>query len=243
MRQIGLSIVLAILALWHTVAYCVVPVIDESTVYQTTLTALHTLDSVHQQATQLQQDWNFYTQQARHLVSLPVSMIEQISQTYSEYNDLLNQGRSIAYTTTKALSDFEQLYQTASQGNIPFTQRAQQMLGQVRELSRTLTAVSAIYTRLCQDQGNVQTLLAASQSSPGTLSAIQAQTQLLGVMTSQQASLQEIGAATSRVQMGFIMREITAEERAQWNASRFMEGYGDGAFRGPHQGQGSPLPE
>jgi P-type conjugative transfer protein TrbJ len=116
------------------------------------------------------------------------------------------------------------------------------MINQVREAGRAATAVTAIFDRLCADQTNVRTLITASQSAPGTLAAMQAQAQLTAVLSDQQASLQQIAATTSRAQVGFIMREVTAEEHAQWNAQQFMQGFGDVSFRGPHEGQGFTLP-
>lgn len=196
---------------------------DPINLIQNTLTAARTLISNANEATQIENQLNEYVQQAKHLVALPMSVIDDISSLYQQYNNLLNQGLGISYAATDAVKQFEALYDTGMNGNVPLMQKAQQMIGQVRAASRDLTAVSAIYSRLCADQSHVQTLITASQAAPGSLAAQQATNQLMGVLANQQASLQEITATTGRVQTGFIMRQVTAEEQAQWNAQHYLQ--------------------
>jgi P-type conjugative transfer protein TrbJ len=218
-------------------------VLDPTNLVQTTLTAARTLESNTNEAIQIRNQLDSYLQQAKHLVALPMSAIDQVSSLYAQYTDVLNQGRGISYMLSSSLHQFESAYGNAMNGNVPIMQRAQQVMGQIRDAGRIVTQVSAIYERLCQQQGQVQRLLAASQAAPGTLAALQAQNQLMAVLTDQQASLQTMQAAAARVQTGFIMREITAEERAQWQSQQWLATYPTTGFRGPGQGQGPKLPD
>ena len=218
-------------------------VIDPTNLIQNSATAGRMLQSIQQQATQIQQDINFYTQQAKHLISLPMSYVDDITRLYQQYNNLLQQGRGIAWTTKDAISQWEKLYEVGFNGNVPIMQRAQAMIGQIRAVGASMNAVSALYDQLCADQAQAQALVAASQAAPGTLAAQQATNQMLYLVSQQQGSLQQLTAATGRLQSAFIMREVTAEERAAWNAQQFIQGYGEGIFRGPHEGQGKPLPQ
>jgi conjugal transfer/entry exclusion protein len=83
----------------------------------------------------------------------------------------------------------------------------------------------------------------ASQAAPGPLAAQQATNQLLGVLADQQGALQQMQATVGRAQTGYIMREVVADEQAQYNSKVWMTDYGAGTMRGPGQGQGPKLPD
>jgi P-type conjugative transfer protein TrbJ len=231
-----------LLFICSTSSYCIIPVIDEAAIGEHILVAANTLKSTYNEATQIKNQIDAYMQDAKHLVALPQSYLDQILGLYQEYNTLLNEGRGISYTMKNAAEQFEQLYAVATQGGLPIAQRLQAMANQVRTASQAATATTAIFDKLCADQTTVQNLIAVSQASPGSLAAQQAQAQLLGVLSSQQADLTRIQATIGRVQTGYIMRETIVEEHAQSEGQRYMADWPTEKMRAPMEGKGFALP-
>lgn len=197
-------------------------VLDPTNLVQNTLTAARTLQSNTNQVLQLNQAVQGYIQDAKAFVAIPMSYIDQVSSLYAEYNNALTQAQGMAWTLRNATTQFEQLYSVGFNGNGSFMQRAQAMLAQVRAASQAATQATALFDRLCAQQASVTTLIAASQAAPGSLGAQQATNQLLGVMADQQGSLQQMQATIGRVQVGYIMQQVVAEEHAQTNAQQFL---------------------
>ena len=221
------ALALLVLLLCPQVGYCIFGIgditFDPTNFAQNTMTAFRSLQSNINEATQIQNQIRGYVQQARHLVSLPMSYVDQITGLYQEYNNTLNQARGIAYTVQNGVRQFEQLYETTVNGTMPLMQRAQAMLQQIRASGAAATQMTAIFDRLCAEQATVATLQAASQAAPGTLAAQQATNQLMGVLAEQNASLQQMQATVGRVQIGYVMRQTVAEEQAQQNVNQYLQ--------------------
>jgi type IV secretion system protein TrbJ len=240
-RVLLLSIFLLIV--FHANSHGVIPVIDEASIVQTTLTAFRTLQSNVNEAAVLKNQIDGYVQQAKHLVAVPISYVEDIAAMYQKYNAMLNEAKGIAFTLNNSVNQFETLYDVATHGNISVVQRAQAMLNQIRNASRAATAVTALWEKLCLDQAKVEQLVTISQAAPGTLAAMQAQTQLMAVLSTQQADLARVQATVGRVQVGYIMQQAVAAEQSQANAQQWLATWPAGGFRGPGHGQGRSLPD
>jgi P-type conjugative transfer protein TrbJ len=234
---------LAILVFLTTRGLCLVPVVDEANIVQTTLTAVRALESNTNEALALAKQAEAYVQDAKHLVALPTSIIDQITSQIQEYYDLLQDGKSLAYSVSAAVKQFDDAFASGMGGNVPLLQRAQQMQGVMRDMGRIAVQAQAVYKRLCDTKGATDTLLRASQVAPGSLAAQQAGNQLLGVLIDQQGALQQIQATASRVQTSAAMRELVSDEMARANAERWLADWPTAPFRGPGQGQGFKLPE
>jgi P-type conjugative transfer protein TrbJ len=237
-----LILILALLT-WPPVAQGIIPVIDEANIVNTTLTAFRALESNTNEAVQIAKQVEAYVQDAKHLVALPTSLIDQITSTIQSYYDLLQDGTSLAYSVTTAVQQFDTLYASGLSGNVPLLQRAQQMQGTLRDMGRIAVQAQAIYKRLCDTKDATDTLLRASQAAPGSLAAQQAGNQLLGVLIDQQGALQQIHATASRVQTSAAMRDLVSDELARTNADRWLADMPRTPFRGPGQGQGFKLPD
>lgn len=205
-----------------TVAVAIIPVVDEASLLQTTITAAKAILSEVHEATIASQTLQSYIQDAKALVALPLSYVDQVSALYAQYNGALTQGQGMAWTLRNATTQFEQLYSASVQGNVGLMQRAQAMLAQVRAASQAAAQATALFDRLCAQQSSVATLITASQAAPGPLGAQQASNQLLAVLADQQGSLQQIQATVGRVQVGYIMQQTVAAEQAQVNAQQFL---------------------
>jgi P-type conjugative transfer protein TrbJ len=220
-------------------------VFDPTNLVQNAAAALSAAKSNINEATQLQQGIVSLTHQAKHLASLPQSWVNDITQAINGYYDILQQGRGLTYQVQSAAQQFEQLYEAAKAGDVQGgAQRLQAMLAQIREAGRVAVQAQAVFDRLCGQQAQIQQMVTASQSAVGTTQVGQATNQLLGALGEQQASLQQIAAATGRVQLSVAMRQTVAEEQARVNADAWLATWPQlGGFKGPGEGQGQRLPE
>lgn len=216
---------------------------DPLALIQTTITAGKAVLTEANTAQTALQSLQSYYQDAKAFVAIPMSYVDQVGNLYDQYNNALQQAQGMSWTLRNTTAQFEQLYSSGFGGNTSFMQRAAGMINQIRAASRAANDATALFERLCAQQGSVKTLMIASQAAPGSLAATQATNQLLGVMADQQGSLQQMQATLGRVQVGFIMQDTVANEQAQLNASQWLQGYGDDKLRGPGQGQGPRLPE
>ena len=86
------------------------PVIDISSLKQSILTAAHTLQEVNNQITQIQQFVQMLQNEARNLLSLPNSALQQITGAIDQVNSLMRQAQSLAYDAARIDQQFEQLF-------------------------------------------------------------------------------------------------------------------------------------
>lgn len=218
---------------------------DPLNLVQTTWTAARTLQSNVNEVVQINNQVQSLLNEAKQLVALPMSYVEQIEAEIQKYYDLMNEGQAMAYRVQGMAQQFQALYDTAVTGGGTGTvlHRAQAVLRQVKAAGRVGMEAQAIYDRLLAQQTTTKRLVTASQGAVGQLQATQATNQLLAVLGDQQASLQQLTATMGRVQVSYIMREVVAEEQARLNADQWLQGWPTGGFRGPGQGQGPRLPE
>lgn len=219
--------------------------LDPTNLAQNTLQAVRSLISNANEVTQIQNQVRSLANEARQLVSLPLSLVNEIDAAIQGYTALLNQGRGMAYSLTSAVHQFESLYSGGFGGNTTFLQRAQRMLGQIREAGRLGTQATAIFERLCLQQERVGQLTAASQAAVGSLQAQQAGNQLQAVLAEQQISIQGILATDQRLKISQLMEEVVTREKAYENAQRYVQGLGlmVKPVAGPGVGGGVTLPE
>src|SRR5205807_4200226 len=71
------------------------PVIDVSGMKQSILTAAHTLQTVNNQITQIQQFVQMLQNEARNLLTLPFSALQQITSAIDQVNSLMKQAQSL----------------------------------------------------------------------------------------------------------------------------------------------------
>ncbi len=215
---------LLLLTLWPNVSWGVFGVgdivVDLITEAQTSLTALRTLASnlnevkiLNNQVTQLGND-------AANLAKLPLSLVGEVQQTMTTATNLFNQGRAIAYQAKASLDAFDTLF---TNGQIPFSQRAQAIFNEIRQTSRLATQVQSIYDELCANTARVEQLTNASQAAVGVLQAEQAGNQLLGVLASQQNGMYQLQANTARLQTLVYMQGVVEDEAAKQHAENMLK--------------------
>jgi type IV secretion system protein TrbJ len=187
---------------------------DPLNTFQGTLTAARSLVSNQNEATQIIQQIQQIAQDAKHLMSLPLSVVNDLQRAMDRYTALIADGRSTIGQIKAMTAQFEQLYASGWGGNADLMTRAKALLGKVREAGAFATQANALYDRITGQQAAVTRLLVASQVAPGSLAAQQATNQLLGTLAEQQVSLQALIAAQGEVQQRWIMTQVVGAEQA-----------------------------
>ena len=201
-----------------------IAVFDPSNYSQNLMTAANTLKQIDNQLTALQNQTQMLLNQARHLTSLPTSLLNDIDRTFTQTQNLLKQVDKIAYDV-QAIEQTFQKYQGFSA-----SQSDQQLINGARD--RWQTSVSAFQhsmsvgatavNNLLATQSHTDTLIGASQSAVGVLQVSQAGNQLLAVQARQMADLTALVAAQGRAQSIEQARQAAGEDQAREQVRRFL---------------------
>ena len=222
-------------------------VFDPTNLIQNTLTAIRTLQSNLNEATQIANDIRMIANQvqqlaneALNLATLPLSLLQDLQAQLQGYAALLRQAQGLSFQLGSIAAQYEQLYGTVGQparSSAALLQQASQWTQQLRQASATAMQVQSVWERLTGQQTRLQLALTASDTAQGNLQVSQATNQLLGVMAEQQASLQQILAASSRAEVSLLAMQAAQDEAARANAAHFMDGF---TTMTPVQGIGIP---
>jgi len=201
-----------------------IAVFDPSNYSQNLMTAANTLKQIDNQLTALQNQTQMLLNQARHLTSLPTSLLNDIDRTFTQTQNLLKQVDRIAYDV-QAIEQTFQKYQ-----NFSVSQSDRQLIDGARD--RWQNSVSAFQHSMSVGAGTVNnlpatqtqtdTLVGASQSAVGVLQVSQAGNQLLAVQARQLADLTALVAAQGRAQSIEQARQTAGEDQAHEQVRRFL---------------------
>ncbi len=169
--------------------------------------------------------------QVLNSVQQPLNLVNQIQTQVSNYATMLNQARMLSFQAANTVRDFESVFNVGGYGAADLLAKAQRMQQALKESGWTAAQAQAIYESLCVQSDNLNRAMTASASSSGQLSAIQAQSQVLGVIASQQVELQKIAAASERVQTGFVMMQITEKQQEQLAKDHWIDNFGSNGFK------------
>ncbi|MGE3350054.1 MAG: P-type conjugative transfer protein TrbJ [Ramlibacter sp.] len=222
-------------------------VFDPTNLLQNTLTAIRTLQSNLNEATQIANDVRMIANQGQqlayegqNLATLPLSLWHDLQAELRTYTRLLQQAQGLSFQLNQVPAQIAQLYATAghpARSSAALLQQASQWTQQLRQASATAMQVQSVWERLTGQQGQIQRALTASDTAQGNLQVSQATNQLLGVLAAQQGSLQQILAASSRAEASLLAMQAAQEEAARANATHFMDGF---TTMTPVQGIGIP---
>lgn len=201
-----------------------IAVFDPSNYSRNLMTAANTLRQIDNQLTALQNQTQMLLNQARHLTSLPTSLLNDIDRTFTQTQNLLKQADRIAYDV-QAIEQTFQKYQ-----GFGASQSDQRLIDGARD--RWQTSVSAFQhamsvgattvNNLPATQSHTDTLVSASQSAVGVLQVSQAGNQLLAVQARQLADLTALVAAQGRAQSIEQARQTAGEDQAREQVRRFL---------------------
>src|SRR5260221_1912179 len=222
----SVAAIAAIATSLFAVAHCAaqIAVFDPSNYSQNLMTAANTLKQIDNQLTALQNQTQMLLNQARHLTSLPTSLLNDIDRTFTQTQNLLKQVDRIAYDV-QAIEQTFQKYQ-----NFSVSQSDRQLIDGARD--RWQNSVSAFQHSMSVGAGTVNnlpatqtqtdTLVGASQSAVGVLQVSQAGHQLLAVQARQLADLTALVAAQGRAQSIEQARQTAGEDQAREQVRRFL---------------------
>ena len=201
-----------------------IQVFDPSNYAQNLQTAANTLKQINNQLTALQNQTQMLLNQARHLTSLPLSLVNSIDQTFTQTQNVLRNVDRIAYDV-QAIGQAFASYQhfNASQSDQQLIALAQgRWQTSIDAFQHSLSVGATTVNNLSATQTQTGTLVSASQSAVGQLQATQAGNQLLGVQSRQLSDLTALLAAQSRAAALELARKAAAEDQAREQTSRFL---------------------
>jgi len=201
-----------------------IQVFDPSNYAQNLQTAANTLKQINNQLTALQNQTQMLLNQARHLTSLPLSLVNAIDQTFTQTQNILHNVDRIAYDV-QAIGQAFASYQhfNASQSDQQLIALAQgRWQTSIDAFQHSLSVGATTVNNLSATQTQTGTLVSASQSAVGQLQATQAGNQLLGVQSRQLSDLTALVAAQSRAAALELARKAAAEDQAREQTSRFL---------------------
>ena len=193
------------------------PVIDISNLKQSILTAAHTLQEVNNQITQIQQFVQMLQNEARNLLSLPFSALQQITSAIDQVNNLMRQAQSLAYDVARIDQQFQQLFPSYS-GNVTqaklISDARARWQASVDTFKHTMQVQSRIVSDIQADEATLSTLVGQSQGAAGALQGVQSTNQLLALQARQLGSTQALLSANARAQGTEAMRRAEVEALA-----------------------------
>lgn len=202
-------------------------VYDPSNYAQNVLTAARALQQINNQITSLANQTQMLINQAKHLASLPTSVLSQIEGNFAEMKRLMGEADKLAYNVSNIESQFSSTFQNFAVGKSDA-----QLIASARErwqqslsaYEHSLKAGATAVQNLDSTRSQTSTLVSSSQSAVGVLQATQAGNQLLGVQTSQLADLTAMLAAQGRANVLEKSRQAAAQEQGREQFSRFLAG-------------------
>jgi len=193
-------------------------VIDPTNLVQNVLTATRTLQQVQLQIQTLRN-------QAEHLVSQGFDVSGELGRTLNEITRLTNEARALTYRIDQIERAFESHFPDAY-ADWSLTEQAQIADAQqdaAREAYRDSVMMQAqIVETVHADARNLDSLINASQSSSGELSAMQAGNQITALSAKQIMQMQEMMASQYRAQAIERSRAIYQEQVGAARHESFM---------------------
>jgi len=201
-------------------------------------------DSLAQQKQIITDQLTMVTQGAKQLLATPMDIAGQINGLMTTYNSALADVKGISYTIDSAKQEWESLYgATTSGASLPA--KAAAIAQAIQQASSQANQAEAIYARLCADTAQIQNLLAASKAAPGSLAALQVQTQVNALLAGQMQTLTQIEMTEARAHIMQIADDARTTEQSVKNSQNWISGFTDPSLTPVPfgQGKGNLLPQ
>lgn len=203
---------------------------------QAAMTAVNTARGLVQQAVQIANEVEMIKNQmemlayaAANLTKSPLQIVNNLTSLIGRYEFILRQAEGIGFQIDTLNARFDAVYGLFGQ---PVAD-VQLALGQlsaltkeVRRASLTAMRAQAIEDRLQAQHDHLQVALTASEASAGALAVAQNTNQILGILVDQQASMQQIYAASAHAQTAMALAAAAASEQARQLAAKATETWG-----------------
>lgn len=194
------------------------------------LTAVRTLQQVHNQIRQLANETQMLVNQAQNLANLPTSVAADLQSSLRAIDRLMLDAQGVAYQVAEIDSTYRRLFPEEYADAVSTSQIVQDA-HEAWRLARhgfqhSLEVQAETVGQLRTDAVTLDRLIAESQSAVGNLQATQAGNQLTALAAKQSMQLQTLLAALARADALEQARHVAAREQARARFDRFM---GDGA--------------
>ena len=236
-RKPRLKIILAALMMTGAVTLPVIPaqafiVFDPTNFSQNILTAIRTLQSNINEATQIANQVQGLANEARTLQSLPTSTLSAFQTQFSALLTFVNNIQGLAQDYVHLQAQFEHLFPDYSQVTGTLSTQAvsadlQKWLDNNRTtLQGAVTTGAALLQQLPQNQADIATLVNSSQGAQGALQALQAGNQLSAQIAGQLMNLNTQMGTYQQAQMAYLLErnaeKVASQRRLQdvmkdWN--------------------------
>ena len=208
--------------------------IDAANLSRNTVTSLKMIQDVAHQVTQIQNQIMQYEAMLQTLKSLDSQAFSQVrsllqSQT-DEYNQLYTDLNTIGYSLGQIDSEFNQLFpQGTDWNNVDYAQYSQYYQDWNKELRESAKKAMEAQTQVQRTQSynaEIAAILSRSQGAEGEVRQLQAQNQMMGVVSSQLSDLTSTLATSGRLSATLAARAATKEEASLELKRRATQGWG-----------------
>jgi len=221
--------------------YAAWPVIDYANLSRNTVTSIQMVQDVIHQVTQIQNQLNQYMAQLQSLQSLDQLTFRQvkvlIQANTDELNRVLNDMDAIGYSLNQIKTQYHDLFPQDNDFSgvdlAGYEEYYREWNKELNESARTAMESQAVIERSKQYNQEAAEILARSTGAEGEVRQLQAQNQMLGMMSSQIGDLTQILATSGRVAATAAARSAAEKAVDQELNRRSSEGYNDWESPGP----------
>lgn len=223
--------------------HAAIPVVDAANLTRNTITSMQMVQDVIHQAEQIQNQLRQYDAQLRALERLDSSSYDNLQRVMArnryEVSRLLQDLEAVSYNLERIDGQYSEIFPEDGAWSAEDAERyrhySRQWNEELRASSRKAMEAQSVLSRTEEYNNEVAEILQRSEAADGDVRQLQAQNQMLGVMSAQLSDLTTTIAASERVHA--TRMAISAEEReaAIRLSERLKEGWldwepGDPAF-------------
>jgi P-type conjugative transfer protein TrbJ len=240
MRKILMIVLMACLAVFIVLPAQAFVVYDPTNYLQNLKTAISTAQMLLNQAQQLQNDLLNLTKLDDNLAATNLATLKgNLSDLATLQKNLIGlvwDYRKIQQAWDAVYKDFT--YYNGLSGTA-YANQANTMLNQTNRAIYDAMKAQGLTAQTGKDAENLQQLLTASQSAPGSLAAAQAGNQIAGMQAQQLLRIETVMTASYRVESTYAAERVQREAGARANAQR-LQLKGENTLQNAETGAGFP---
>ena len=186
---------------------------------------LNQAEQIANQVTQIQHQAEMIAHMATDLTQLDFSSLGSIQAAMGKLEGVVNSAEGLGYQLYTLSSEFNKLYPQFD-GSVmtakDYSGQYQAWLNQTREGVKNAMAAQGLVMTNADHQAVLTSLVNESQSSKGTLQAIQAANQISAIMVTQLNELKTISAANGQAVSSYIAGQTAAENQGKAWSEKFF---------------------
>lgn len=237
MRKLFRTVALLLALAGSASAHAGIPVIDAGNLFQNILTAIRTLASNVNEATQIANQVKSLANEARHLQQMPDALagnlLSQYTSQYAQLVSTFNNINGLARDLSSLNAKYAALYPDRNVSGAMTTESVDKQVQQwLDESRRTIKGVyeqsGQVMAAIPKASSQIDSIVSQSQASSGALDATQAQTQMTAQVAHQLVQLNAQMATmyqaqgdmlAQQAQMQDVARRRAIDSRADWKTS------------------------